>query len=150
MKVFKKILIVSIFFTLSITKSLGQKDSYKDKIIQAKKEFIAAKLNLETEKSKEFWMQYNELHSKKEEVRSQLKKLAIKNKADKPNDAEAIEVLKEIQKIKQKEAGLDKEYWQKYIKIIGAAKVLELYFAEQDFKEEVIKKMNRHKTVHQK
>lgn len=150
MKTIMKLYIISLFLCLGITNSYGQKEKYKDKLMQVKKEYLTNKLNLEPEKGNDFWQQYNELHSKKEEVWSQLKKLAIKNRTNKPNDTEAIEVLKEIQKIKQKEASLEKEYWQKYIKIIGAAKVLELYFAEQDFKEEVIKKMNRQKTAHQK
>lgn len=142
MKQVIKTIVVLFITTFSLT-VFSQKPAKIDKLMAAKKEYILGKLALDESITTEFWTLYEENHQKRAEHRLQLKSFLEKNNNQKYTDKDASVLIKEIQMMRQKEMMVEREYIQKYIKILGPAKALELYFAEQEFKGELIKKINR-------
>lgn len=138
-------LLFSIVFFIKQNSIVAQKQMNKEKLLAAKKEFLLNKLQLGENLEKSFWALYEEHETVKMERRTRIKQIGHKLKQKRVNETEALEELKKIQKIRQAELNTEKEYLDKYIKAIGASKVLELYYAEHDFKEILIEKLNKSK-----
>jgi hypothetical protein len=63
----------------------------------------------------------------------------IKSKNGTPTDKEIAAYMEEVFLTKQKELDLQKEYYNKYVKILPLKKVAQLYQAENQFKKELLR-----------
>ena len=134
-----------ITILLLTTVSLGRASAQNDnqRIESAKIGYITNRLNLTTEQAPQFWAIYNEYNGKKKDLNRRVRQLMGENsKQLKPNDADVLTQLKDINGSKQKIADLDDEYMPRFLKVISPPQLQELYKAERDFNRRLLEKLN--------
>jgi hypothetical protein len=130
-----------IFILLWIAfQSESQTNAKRDKIDQLRVTFINSKVNLSNQETQQFWPLYNELNDKLDLLKKTYRINFIKNfNAESLTDKEAEALLTAEYLLKQKELDLNKEYYEKYKKILPIKKIALIKMAENDFKKELIK-----------
>ncbi len=130
-----------IFILLWIAfQSESQTNAKRDKIDQLRVAFINSKVNLSNQETQQFWPLYNELNDKLDLLKKTYRINFIKNfNAESLTDKEAEALLTAEFILKQKELDLNKEYYEKYKKILPIKKIALIKMAENDFKKELIK-----------
>jgi hypothetical protein len=120
--------------------SESQTNAKRDKIDQLRVAFINSKVNLSNQETQQFWPLYNELNDKLDNLKKTYRINFIKNfNAEIISDKEAEALLTAEFILKQKELDLNKEYYEKYKKILPIKKIALIKMAENDFKKELIK-----------
>jgi Spy/CpxP family protein refolding chaperone len=109
--------------------------------------FITNRLELTAKEAQVFWPLYNEYNSKMEKLRKTKRSdfEELKNKSDNITDKELETFINEVFASKQKELDLQKEYYEKYAKVLTVKKVAMLYQAENQFKRELLRKIKEKK-----
>ena len=130
-----------IFILLWIAfNSESQTNAKRDKIDQLRVAFINSKVDLSNQETQQFWPLYNELNDKLDNFKKTYRINFIKNfNAEIISDKEAEALLTAEFILKQKELDLNKEYYEKYKKILPIKKIALIKMAENDFKKELIK-----------
>jgi hypothetical protein len=100
--------------------------------------FITQKVNLSTQEAQGFWPLYNEYNDKIKFARKNFRQQYAKVN-DFKTDKEAEDYLNAELKLQQTEVDLQREYFDKFKKILGAKKTGLLKKAEEEFKKEIIK-----------
>ena len=120
--------------------SESQTNAKRDKIDQLRVAFINSKVNLSNQETQQFWPLYNELNDKLDLLKKTYRINFIKNfNAESLTDKEAEALIIAEFILKQKELDLNKEYYEKYKKILLIKKIALIKMAENDFKKELIK-----------
>ncbi len=139
----------SLIFTIALLTSFSvvSQESKADKVEAMKVGFITNKLELTAKEAQTFWPLYNEYNSKLEKLRKTKKSDfdELKNKGENLTDKELESFMNEIFATKQKELDLQKEYYEKYAKVLSVKKVALLYQAENQFKRELLRKIKEKK-----
>ena len=133
--------ILSIFLLVSFTLTALAQNPEKVKRIDAlKAAFITKKLDLKPEEAKTFWPVYNNYQEEITTLVKQKRKNRTENK-EKPQEALDNDVEYEAKIVDVK-----KRYQKEFSKVLPAQKVLDLYNAEREFREELIRELReRHK-----
>ncbi len=133
--------LIIFLFVLVSGFTFSQAEGKSDKIETMKIAFITNKLNLSAKEAQLFWPLYNEYNQKMETLRKAKKSEydEIKSKNGTPTDKEIATYMEEVFLTKQKELDLQKEYYNKYVKILPMKKVAQLYQAENQFKKELLR-----------
>ena len=128
---------------LSITTASAQRKSEEEikRIQDAKVAIITNRLNLTPEQSTGFWPVYNEYSQKRKEIHRAQRKIINDKKAEGQTDDQVLNNLKEVQELRQKELDLEKEYQNRFLKVITASQVIELYKAERTFNDMLIQRL---------
>jgi len=128
---------------LSITAASAQRKSEEEikRIQDAKVAIITNRLNLTPEQSTGFWPVYNEYSQKRKEIHRAQRKIINDKKAEGQTDDQVLNNLKEVQDLRQKELDLEKEYQNRFLKVITASQVIELYKAERTFNDMLIQRL---------
>ena len=128
---------------LSITAASAQRKSEEEikRIQDAKVAIITNRLNLTPEQSTGFWPVYNEYSQKRKEIHRAQRKIINDKKAEGQTDDQVLNNLKEVQELRQKELDLEKEYQNRFLKVISASQVIELYKAERTFNDMLIQRL---------
>ncbi|WP_428658033.1 Spy/CpxP family protein refolding chaperone [Runella sp.] len=137
----KKIIVVLVC-TLFATVSFAQ-DGGHQKIENAKIGLITNRLNLTPEQSQQFWPVYNEFDDRKKEIRKQMRKLVVETNTLTTPDEKILANIKETLNLQQKEVDLEREYMNKFLKVVNVRQLAELYKAEQMFTQMLIQRLNR-------
>ena len=139
----------NLIFTIVLLNSLSffSQESKSDKVEAMKVGFITNKLELTAKEAQTFWPLYNEYNSKLEKLRKTKKSDFddLKNKSENVTDKELEAFINEVFSSKQKELDLQKEYYEKYEKVLPIKKVALLYQAENQFKRELLRKIKEKK-----
>lgn len=108
---------------------------------KSKQEYIIKEAGLSNEEAEKFFPLNNELHKKKLEIHRKMQE-GIKHtkEADNLSDAEYKKLLEENIDLKMKEAELDKEYSDKFNKLMSPQKLFKAQQAERDFMQEELRK----------
>ena len=133
--------LIILLFVFSTSFSFSQTETKNDKVETMKIAFLTNKLNLTAKEAQLFWPLYNEYNQKMETLRKAKKSEydEIKSKNSTPTDKEITAYMEEVFITKQKELDLQKEYYNKYTKILSMKKVAQLYQAENQFKKELLR-----------
>ncbi|WP_229211047.1 Spy/CpxP family protein refolding chaperone [Dyadobacter jiangsuensis] len=134
-----------LFIGVASTAAQAQRRSEEEikKIQDAKVAIITNRLNLTPEQSTDFWPMYNEYSQKRREIHRAQRKIINDKKAEGQNDESVLNNLKEVQELRQKELDLEKEYQNKFLKVITASQVIELYKAERTFNDMLIQRLKQ-------
>ena len=134
-----------LLFFGAVTTAQAQRRSEEEikKIQDAKVAIITNRLNLTPEQSTGFWPMYNEYSQKRREIHRAQRKIINDKKAEGQNDEAVLSNLKEVQELRQKELDLEKEYQNKFLKVITASQVIELYKAERTFNDMLIQRLKQ-------
>ncbi len=129
------------------TQVVAQETSKNEKIEAMKVGFITNKLELSAKEAQLFWPLYNEYNQKMEKLRKSKKSDfdELKNKGENLSDKEISTFMDEVFATRQKELDLQKEYFDKYAKVLPLKKVALLYQAENQFKRELLRKIKEKK-----
>lgn len=136
-----------LLFTLITAAAWAQRPSGEEmqRIQDAKIAIITNRLNLTPEQSTGFWPVYNEYSQKRREIHRAQRKIINEKKAEGKTDDQVLNNLKEVQELKQKELDLEKEYQTRFLKVISASQVIELYKAERTFNDMLIQRLKQRK-----
>jgi len=139
----RNLLAILFVALLSITTASAQRKSEEEikRIQDAKVAIITNRLNLTPEQSTGFWPVYNEYSQKRKEIHRAQRKIINDKKAEGQTDDQVLNNLKEVQELRQKELDLEKEYQNRFLKVITASQVIELYKAERTFNDMLIQRL---------
>ncbi|MEY3678414.1 MAG: hypothetical protein RI924_555 [Bacteroidota bacterium] len=107
-----------------------------EKLEAAKIGFLTQKLDLSTKEAEKFWPVYNQYQK---EMREVAKERMAKRRAE--DQASAEERLNEQLEAESRVLDLRKKYTREFNKVISTEKVLRLFEAEKQFRQELIKRM---------
>lgn len=141
----KGITLILLFTLLSTAMAWAQRPSGEEmqRIQDAKIAIITNRLNLTPEQSTGFWPVYNEYSQKRREIHRAQRKIINDKKAEGKTDEQVLNNLKEVQDLKQKELDLEKEYQTRFLKVISASQIIELYKAERTFNDMLIQRLKQ-------
>ncbi len=138
-----------IGFLFLLTMTLGTANAQRrseeemQKIQDAKVAIITNRLNLTAEQSGGFWPVYNEYSQKRRDITRAQRRIINNKKAEGKTDEQVLGNLKEVQELKQKELDLEKEYQNRFLKVITANQVIELYKAEKTFNDMLLQRLRQ-------
>lgn len=137
--------IVMLLSFASINSVYAQHRSEEEmrKIQDAKVAIITNRLSLTPEQSAGFWPVYNEFSQKRRDIHRSQRKIINDKKAEGQTDEQVLGNLKEVQDLRQKELDLEKEYQNRFLKVITASQVVELYKAERTFNDMLIQRLKQ-------
>ena len=149
MKIRNLILIILLLFAsnLSFSQDCPRYKENREKIESEKVAFLTDKLDLTVKEAQDFWPTYNEFQKKREKFfieRRKIHKSLIKD-VDTMSDKEIIEFITKVNDLKLKEVKLEKEYSDKFLKILPAKKVIMLQKYEMEFKRTLLHKLKEGK-----
>jgi Spy/CpxP family protein refolding chaperone len=139
----KQLVVPVIIFFVSVTVVTAQRRSEDEmrKIQDAKVAIITNRLSLTAEQSTGFWPVYNEYSQKRKDIHRAQRKIINDKKAEGKTDEQVLSNLKEVQDLKQRELDLEKEYQNRFLKVISAGQVIELYKAEKTFNDMLLQRL---------
>ena len=114
-------------------------EEYKEKL----QDFITKRAELTEAEAKAFFPIYFELQTEKFKLNGSLRKKMRDMAADGLNEAEAGELLDETLEMKLKCDQLDKDYMDKFKKILPASKLLKVQMSEEGFRRELLNNMQQ-------
>lgn len=115
------------------------------RIAQMRNKFIKERLNLTPEQEEKFWSVYSKYDAKKREIRQETRRLRRRRALLTATDAQLVTKLRKLMVLKQTEVDLEKEYLDKFLKVINARQVTELYRAEEEFIRKLIRQFRRNR-----
>ena len=145
MKLIFTLFSVIVLVFSGVSQGKGHKSHPKKEAIQAQKvAFISNELNLSTAEAEKFWPVYNEYDAKMREIhkkhRSNVRKL---RKFDELTEEEAYAATEELIKLDAKRTKLKQEYLLKFSSILGKKKGAKVFYVEERFKRELLKKIRK-------
>ena len=137
------ILLLMSFFSINSASAQRRSEDEMRKIQDAKVAIITNRLSLTAEQSAGFWPVYNEFSQKRRDIHRSQRKIINEKKAEGKTDEQVLNNLKEVQDLRQQELDLDKEYQNRFLKVITASQVIELYKAERTFNDMLIQRLKQ-------
>ena len=116
------------------------------KIQTAKIAFITEKLNLTTEEAQKFWPVYNQLEEERRGIRHKSRGLRD-DKIASLSDQQIREALNQRLALQQAEVNIDKNYMEKFLKVISPRQLATFYRAEKEFTDILLKKLDMQRTA---
>jgi len=142
----KKLFFISFLSLLcfSITIAQDRKDprtEFLEKIKAEKISFFTNKLSLTPAEAQLFWPVYNEYEKKIIEI--QIKRNDLENtpefRIDKLSDQEITKFTKSYIESFEMEGNLKKEYYKKFLEVLPAKKVLQMYRTDNSFRSHLLR-----------
>ncbi len=118
-------------------------EDMRQQIHDAKVSMISNRLKLTPEQSEKFWPIYNEFSEKRRSLRRAQRKVIAERRDGGLTDKVALENLKEVQELKQKEVDLEKQYQERFLSVISPTQLAELQSAEKSFNDMLLQRLDR-------
>lgn len=138
----KAIYIIGFLAFLLTAPAARAQQGGRQKIESAKIGMITNRLNLTPDQASQFWPVYNEYNGKKQELNRRIRQLRNEPTRSNLSDDQLKNGLREATATKQKLADLDEEYMDRFLKVISAKQLSELYSAERDFNTILLRELN--------
>lgn len=132
-----------LFLSVNAVQAQHRSEEEMKKIQDSKVAIITNRLSLTSEQSAGFWPVYNEYSQKRREIHRAQRRIINDKKAEGKTDEQVLGNLKEVQELRQKELDLDKEYQSRFLKVISANQVIELYKAEKAFNDMLLQRLKQ-------
>ena len=107
----------------------------------AKIAFITNRVVLTQDKAQKFWPLYNEFSDRRRDL-NRSGRLLRRDVSESLSDPQIRENITQSFALRQQELNLEKEYFEKFQKVISLRQVAQLFAAERDFTREVIKRVS--------
>lgn len=118
----------------------GRKGQRLAQLENAKIAFITNRVSLTQEQAQRFWPLYNEFSDKRREL-NRSGRLLRRDMTEGMSDQQIRENFSQSFKLRQEELNLEKDYFDRFQKVISLRQVVQLFLAERDFTKEVIKRV---------
>ena len=138
---------ISAVCILLSTLAFGQKPETFDKLETAKIALITERLELTPEQAEKFWPLYREYTDRQQELRREFMVARKQIKTDGMTDEESKKLVDKGLELKEKRVALDRDYADKFTRVITARQLLQLRKAEDDFKEMVLQRIEKRQEV---
>lgn len=106
----------------------------------AKIAFITNRVSLTQDQAQKFWPLYNEFSTRRREF-NRSGRLLRRDVTEGMTDPQIRDNFSQSFNMRQQELNLEKEYFDKFQKVISLRQVAQLFQAERDFTKEVIKRV---------
>lgn len=143
---------ISLFMLSSTMAQPGEVDKMhkgerKEKVEAMKVAYITNKLELTPAEAQQFWPVFNEFENKIQAIRQSRRKDSKDgmDNLDQLSDKEVEALIDSEVGFRQKELDVLKEYHSKFKAVLPIRKVAKLYRAQEDFKRELLKKIQERK-----
>jgi len=113
----------------------------RERIQEARKEYVLKRLELNAEQQKKFPPIYEEYIKKQHELQKKLRQLRIETATLSLSDAEIAADLETMLQLRQQELDLEKEFFNKSKGILSIKQTAEMYKAEKDFVKTVLRNL---------
>lgn len=139
---FRSLLLLCLLSTVSAVAqpSANGHQGRMSQLENAKIAYITEKISLNQDQAQRFWPVYNEFTAKRRDLNRQMREIRNTNLDDLP-DTQIRENLLKVLAMRQQEVNLEKEYFNKFQKVLNIEQVGRLYQAEQQFTRDVIKRV---------
>ncbi len=123
------------------------KGERKEKVEAMKIAYLTNKLELTPTEAQQFWPVFNEFEAKIQAIRQSRRKDSREGQdnLDQLSDKEVETLIDSEVAFRQKELDVMKEYHSKFKAVLPIRKVAKLYRAQEDFKRELLKKIQERK-----
>jgi Spy/CpxP family protein refolding chaperone len=118
----------------------GRKGQRLGQLENAKIAFITNRVSLTQDQAQKFWPLYNEFSTKRREL-NRSGRLLRRDVTEGMTDQQIRDNFSQAFAMRQQELNLEKEYFDKFQKVISLRQVAQLFQAERDFTKEVIKRV---------
>jgi len=135
----KMLLTAGGFFFLLATELLAQMPA-NDRIQANKVAFITNKLNLTPKQAEQFWPIFNEFETKRKDLKGTFKESTEMAQGE-MSDNQAKDEVKKMLQGRQQEVDLEKEYADKFMKVITPKQLLTLFHSEKEFTRMLVKRL---------
>jgi Spy/CpxP family protein refolding chaperone len=126
----------------SVSAGRGAGRPRMERLENARIAYITDKISLTPEQAQRFWPLFNEFTAKRRDLRRQTK-VGLRNQDfSAMSDKDIRTALDEQFKLRQSEINLEKEYVEKFQKVISLRQVAQLLQAERDFTKELIQRLD--------
>jgi hypothetical protein len=139
----KQLLHIAFFLLIGLQAFAQPGPPDRERIHAIKVGFITDRLDLTSKEAEGFWPVYNRYDDEFISLRMQYRKKYMKNAKGDMNPADAHKFIDEDIEYREKMVELKKKYKDEFLKVISASKLAELYQAEADFKEMLIKRLEK-------
>ena len=106
----------------------------------AKIAFITNRVSLTQDQAQKFWPLYNEFSTRRREL-NRSGRLLRRDVTDGMTDPQIRDNFNQAFAMRQQELNLEKEYFERFQKVVSLRQVVALFQAERDFTKEVIKRV---------
>ncbi len=135
--------IAPLIMLLLLAANLLHAQTTEEKIKAARIGLITQRLNLTPEQAQRFWPIFNEFDAKKQGLNRELEQARSGYNFSNMSDQKANELIELSLQRKADELALEKEYLNKLRDVVTPVQVLKLIKAEQDFKNELLKRLRQ-------
>ena len=118
----------------------GRKAERLGQLENAKIAFISSRVSLTQEQAQRFWPLYNEFSTKRRDL-NRNGRLLRRDITDAMTDAQIRDNMQQAFALRQQELNLEKDYFEKFQKVITLRQVAQLLIAERNFTKEVIRRV---------
>ncbi len=127
----------SCFLATSLAFSQTEEEKKGSKVTEYKIDYLTKKIVLTPDQAKQFWPVYTDYDKERREIRLSARDIK-RSENEKLSEDQLKENLKKMADLKQKEAGVEKKYLDKFLKVVGPQQVSEMQKAEREFNREMI------------
>ena len=120
--------------------SAGRRSQRLGQLENAKIAFITNRVSLTQDQAQKFWPLYNEFSDRRREL-NRNGRLLRRDITEGMTDQQLRESFTQSFNTRQQELNLEKDYFEKFQKVISLRQVVQLFQAERDFTKEVIKRV---------
>lgn len=144
MKTIFTLLAVLTFVFSGMTQGKNKHHPKKEEIQAQKVAFISNELSLTKVQAEKFWPVYNEYEAKMEAIHKQHRKYVkmLKN-FDELTEEEAYATTEKLIELDEKRTAVKREYLIKFSEILGKKKGAKVFYVEERFKRELLKKIRK-------
>ena len=118
----------------------GRRGQRLGQLENAKIAFITSRVSLTQDQAQRFWPLYNEFSDRRREL-NRSGRLLRREITEGMTDEQLRDNFTQSFNTRQQELNLEKEYFDKFQKVISLRQVAQLFQAERDFTKEVIKRV---------
>ena len=139
---FRSLLLVCLLaaFPVAAQPGTGGRQARMSQLENAKIAYITEKVSLTQDQAQRFWPVYNEYSAKRRELYHNMRKFRTDDQ-NALSDAQIKENLTKVLALRQQEVDLEKDYFNKFEKLLSIRQVGKLLQAERQFTKEVLRRV---------
>jgi hypothetical protein len=117
-----------------------------EKIKNAKIAYLTDKLQLSTEQAQKFWPLYNTYEAERRQARVKPRLMKEAN-MEAMSETQLRDAITEMHAVRQNELNVEKQYVDKFLKVISVKQLAILYRSEREFTRVLLKKLDNQRPI---
>jgi hypothetical protein len=123
-----------------------QRQERMAKIKNAKIAYLTDKLELSTEQAQKFWPIYNAYETERHQARVKPRLMKEAN-LEAMSETQLRDAITEMHTVRQNELNVEKQYVDKFLKVISVKQLATLYRSEREFTRVLLKKLDNQRPI---